>query len=87
MRGSKKTTRLANVRKVKRFEKIICSPDCRNTIRELSNLIYQKDAHKGQMIYDAFNVDPHTLSAIWYALDTYNVADMKEIKRYSRKGA
>lgn len=30
------------------------------------------------LIEDEFTIDPHTLSAIWYALDDYEVADMKE---------
>lgn len=79
-------SRLENTRKVKRFHKIICSPNCKNTIRELKNLTYKKD-NQGNLIYDEFNIDPHTFSAIWYALDRYHVADVKEIKRNSRKGA
>lgn len=79
-------SRLANTRKVKRFKRIICSPNCINTIRELSTLIYAKDS-KDNLIYDEFNIDPHTFSAIWYALDNYEVADVKEIPRNSRKGA
>lgn len=88
MRGCKKYpgSRLANTRKCKRFRKIICSPNCPNTIRELSTLIYAKDKNEN-LIYDEFNIDPHTFSAIWYALDTYEVADIKEIPRNSRKGA
>lgn len=79
-------SRLANTRKCKRFRKIICSPNCPNCIRELSTLIYAKD-RDGNLIYDEFNIDPHTFSAIWYALDTYEVADVKQIPRNSRKGA
>lgn len=79
-------SRLANTRKMKRFRKIICSPECINTIRELSTLTYAKDA-KDNLVYDQFNIDPHTFSALWYALDTYTVADVKEELRYSRKGA
>lgn len=30
-----------------------------------------------EIIEDEFNIDPHTLSAIWYALDDYEVADLK----------
>ena len=88
MRGCKKYpgSRLANTRKCKRFRKIICSPNCPNTIRELSTLIYAKDKNEN-LIYDEFNIDPHTFSAIWYALDTYEVADVKYIPRNSRKGA
>lgn len=79
-------SRLSNTRKIKRFRKIVCSPKCKNTIRELKELTYKKDA-KGNIIYDDFNIDPHTFSAIWYALDTYTVADVKERKNNSRKGA
>lgn len=88
MRGCHKYpgSRLANTRKCKRFRKIICSPNCPNTIRELSTLIYAKDSNDN-LIYDEFNIDPHTFSAMWYALDTYEVADVKHIPRNSRKGA
>lgn len=79
-------SRLANTKKIKRFKKIICSPNCINTIRELSTLTYAKD-QKDNLKYDEFNIDPHTFSAIWYALDTYTVADVKEELRHSRKGA
>lgn len=69
-------SRLSNTRKVKRFKKIICSDKCINTIRELKDLVYFKDS-KGEMVYDQFNIDPHTFSAIWYALDNYTVPDLK----------
>ena len=75
-------SRLSNTRKVKRFRKIICSPKCKNTIRELQGLTYKKDS-KGNVIYDDFNIDPHTFSAIWYALDRYNVSDLKIRKNNS----
>ena len=78
-------SRLSNTRKVKRFRKIICSPKCKNTIRELKDLTYLKKPN-GDTIYDEFCIDPHTFSAIWYALDTYTVADIKEVKRNSKNG-
>lgn len=78
-------SRLSNTRKIKRFRKIIVSPKCKNTIRELKDLTYKKDA-KGNAIYDQFNIDPHTFSAIWYALDTVTVADVKEKKFNSKTG-
>lgn len=78
-------SRLANTRKVKRFKKIVCSTNCINTIRELSTLTYAKDS-KDNLIYDEFNIDAHTFSAIWYALDNYTVADIKDELRHSRKG-
>jgi phage terminase large subunit len=87
MRGCKKFagSRLANTKKVKRFKRIVCSPNCTNTIRELNTLTYAKD-NKDELIYDDFNIDPHTFSAIWYALDGYTVANVKEIPRNSKKG-
>ncbi|MBO5743457.1 MAG: PBSX family phage terminase large subunit [Clostridia bacterium] len=78
-------SRLSNTRKIKRFKKIVVSPKCKNTIRELKDLTYKKDA-KGNTIYDQFNIDPHTFSAIWYALDLVTVADVKEKEFNSKKG-
>lgn len=85
MRACHKIPRLENTRKIKRFKQIICSPRNPNCIRELSTLTYAKDA-KDNLIYDEFNIDPHTFSAIWYGLDIYDVADIKEIPRNSRRG-
>ena len=76
-------SRLSNTRKVKRFKKIICSPKCKNTIRELKDLTYLKKPN-GDTVYDEFNIDPHSFSAIWYALDTVTVADVKQ-KSYNSK--
>ena len=70
-------SRLSNTRKIKRFHRIIVHPSCKNTIRELKDLTYKKDG-KGNAIYDQFNIDPHTFSAIWYALDMVHVGDVKE---------
>lgn len=78
-------SRLSNTRKVKRFKKIVVSKKCKNVIRELQNLTYKK-AKNGDTIYDEFNIDPHTFSAIWYALDTVTVADVKEKDFNSRSG-
>lgn len=78
-------SRLSNTRKIKRFRKIFVSPKCKNTIRELRDLTYAKDP-KGNVIYDQFNIDPHTFSAIWYALDTVTVADVKDKQFHSKTG-
>lgn len=79
IRGAHKDTRLSATRKIKRFEKIFVSPKCKNVIRELRFLTYKKKPN-GDTIYDEFNIDPHTLSAIWYALDTVTVANLKARK-------
>ena len=78
-------SRLANTKKVKRFKKIVCSSECINTNRECSTLTYFKKPD-GTLVLDEFNIDPHTFSAIWYGLDGYTVANVKEKKTNSRKG-
>lgn len=65
-----------NTRKMKRFKRIICSDECTNTIRELVELTFAQD-RDGNIIEDEFNIDPHTFSALWYALDSYDVANIK----------
>jgi phage terminase large subunit len=79
-------SRIQYTKKIKRFRKIICSDRCSNTINELKNLTYETDKN-GNIIEDEFKIDPHTLSAIWYALDDYDVTDLKEKtkKRPSRE--
>ncbi len=70
-------SRLQYTKKIKRFKKIICSDSCKNTIYELQPLTYKTDK-RGNIIEDEFQIDPHTFSAIWYALDDYEVTDLKE---------
>ena len=78
MVGAKKYqgSRLQNTKKVKRFKKIFCSDNCVNTIKELKELTYAINKN-GDLIEDEFNIDPHTFSAIWYALDGYEVSELK----------
>lgn len=77
-------SRIANTKKMKRFKRIICSSDCVNTIRECKDLTYKKKPD-GTLDYSQFNIDPHTFSAMWYGLDDYNVATLKERKQNSRR--
>ena len=51
----------------------------------MKDLTYAK-ARNGDTVYDQFNIDPHSFSAIWYALDTVTVADVKDKQFYSRNG-
>lgn len=78
-------SRIANTKKCKRFTRIICSSKCVNTIKELKDLTYKKNKD-GSLDYGHFNIDPHTFSAIWYALDDYTVANVKDRQYNSRKG-
>ncbi len=79
MFGAKKFpgSKLANIKKIKRFKKIICSSDCVNTVRELKNLTYKTDK-LDNIIEDEFKIDAHTFDSIAYGLDGYEVADLKE---------
>lgn len=88
MRGCKKWagSRLSNTRKVKRFKQIVVSTACPNCWNELKDLTYKKDKKTDRLIYDEFNIDPHTSSAIWYALDLYDMADLKSRERNSKRG-
>ena len=79
-------SRLSNVRKIKRFKQIVISTACPNAWRELKDLTYKKDPRTGELTYDEFNIDPHTFSAIWYALDLYDMQDIKARRRNSQKG-
>lgn len=76
IRGAYKIKRIEQIRKIKRFKKIFVSTDCPKTFGELHELAYKEDKN-GIIIPDQFSIDPHTLSAIWYALDDYEVSDLK----------
>lgn len=69
-------SRAMYTKKVKRFKKIVCSDRCQNIIDELQDLTFAVDKDD-EIIEDEFNIDPHTLSAIWYGLDDYEVSDLK----------
>lgn len=69
-------SRSAYTKKVKRFRKIICADNCQDVIDELQDLTFAVDKD-GEIIEDEFAIDPHTLSAIWYGLDDYEVSDLK----------
>lgn len=69
-------SRLYNIRKIKRFKKIICSDSCPNCIAELAELTFAKD-RDDKIIEDEFNIDAHTFDAIAYAFDNYDVTDLK----------
>lgn len=71
-------SRLQNTKKMKRFRRIICSPKCKNTIRELKDLTYAKD-RQGNIIYDEFNIDPHTFKL--QRLGVYKSLEKLEILR------
>lgn len=72
-------SRAAYTKKVKRFKRIVCLDNCPNTISELQELTFKEDKD-GNIMEDEFNIDPHTLSAIWYGLDDYEVEDLKHGK-------
>lgn len=69
-------SRSVYTKKVKRFRHIYCSDQCQPVIDELQDLTFAMDKN-GEIVEDEFNIDPHTLSAIWYALDDYEVSELK----------
>ena len=74
--GGTRHARLDNTRKIKRFKKIFCSDALKHSIEELAELTFAVD-RDGNIIEDEFNIDSHILSAAWYGLDSYDVADVK----------
>jgi phage terminase large subunit len=73
-----KGARVQNTKKVKRFRNIFIADNCINCINELEDLTIKLDSNTGDEIPGEFNIDPHTFSAIWYGLEGYEVADIKE---------
>lgn len=69
-------SRLYNIRKIKRFKKIFCSDACKNVIKELAELTFAKD-RDNNLIEDEFNIDSHCFDALAYAIDQYDVTDLK----------
>ena len=67
---------LEGIKKIKRFKKIICSENCTNVIRELEHLTYKKDRHDN-VIEDEFNIDSHAMDSLRYAMEDYQVSDLK----------
>ena len=78
MYGAKKYigSRLQNTKKMKGVNNKVCSPRCKNTIRELKDLTYKKDS-RGNAIYDEFNIDAHTFNDTT-KLGVYKVMEKQE---------
>lgn len=72
-------SRLQNTKKMRRFKHIYCSDLCTPVIDELQDLVYKEDKN-GEIIENEFNIDPHTFSALWYALDQFEFKDLKKYK-------
>lgn len=67
---------LANIQKIKRFHKIICSAECIHAVEELKNLVYATNKD-GEIIEDTFNIDAHIFDAVVYALDDIDLLPAK----------
>ncbi|MFY0744728.1 PBSX family phage terminase large subunit [Solibacillus silvestris] len=74
---------LGGMKKLKRFNKIIISDNCPNAQRDFSTLTFKKDKND-KIIEDEFNIDPHAVDAVRYAIEDYEVATVKgaNAKRY-----
>lgn len=58
----KKIKRVDQVRKMRRFEKIVISEKCKEHKKEMKNLTHKEDKN-GKKIPGEFNIDPHTFIA------------------------
>ena len=78
-------SRVQNTKKMRRFKHIYCSDECIAVIDELQDLVYKEDKN-GEMIENEFNIDAHTFSSLWYALDRFEFVDLKNcnLLDYSR---
>ncbi len=74
-------SRLQNTKKARRFKNIYCSEQCVPVVDELQDLVY-KEGKDGEIIEDEFNIDPHTFSALWYALDKFEFIDLKNYRAF-----
>jgi len=74
--AKKAGSRLQNTKKMQRFKKIIILDNSPNCYIELKDLVFKQDKND-VIIPDQFNIDPHTFSAIWYALEDYQVSNFK----------
>ena len=72
-------SRIQNTKKMRRFKHIYCASNLKNSINEMQDLVYKEDKN-GEIIEDEFNIDPHTVSALWYALDRFEFVDLKNYK-------
>jgi phage terminase large subunit len=65
--GSVKT----GIKKLQEFDKIYISDDCQNVWREMDTLEHPKNEQTSEVDEDKFNIDPHTVDALRYALEKF----------------
>lgn len=75
-RAVKKGKVIDGIKKLKRFKQIVISEECPNCYREFKELSYKKNKND-DIVEDEFNIDPHTIDAVRYSLDDYEVSDLK----------
>lgn len=64
------------IRKLKRFRKIVILDNCKNTWREMSTISYKEDKN-GDKIEDEFTIDAHSVDALRYSIEDYEVATLR----------
>ena len=66
--GSVKT----GIKKLQEFDTIYISEECPNCFREFDSLEHPKDEKTGEIDEDKFNIDPHSIDAVRYALEDFD---------------
>jgi len=71
------------IKKLQGFDNIYIVESCKNVWREFNTLEHPKDDRTGKVNEDKYNIDPHTVDAMRYALDKFGHFNLKD--RASRK--
>ena len=76
--GSVKT----GIKKLQEFDKIYISDNCQNVWREFDTLEHPKNEQTSEIDEDKYNIDPHTVDAVRYALEQFRPFsyDLKNVR-------
>ena len=82
--GSVKT----GIKKLQEFDTIYISSECPNTYREFDTLEHPKDDKTGEIDEEKYNIDPHSIDAVRYALEDFDSfsSELKNFKIGGRQG-
>ena len=61
----------SGIKKLQEFDKIYISDNCQNVWREFDTLEHPKNEQTSEIDEDKYNIDPHTVDAVRYALEQF----------------
>ena len=72
----------SGIKKLQEFDTIYISDICTNCAREFETLEHPKDERTGDIDEEAYNIDPHTVDAVRYALEQFRPFsyDLKNVR-------